>query len=121
MQFSFEERVTLKASRGSWEGVVSAEPEHGPQGPEYIVHPLDENRDDRKSIRVRETDIEPNSGNFTYPNWSVGDSVVLYDQSGVIKAINGNLYDVEVDHVKKHYTITRLHRVRRWRLLIENN
>jgi len=121
MQFSFEERVTLKASRGSWEGVVSAEPDFGPQGPEYIVHPLDENRDDRQPIRVRETDIVQDSGSFNYPNWQVGDSVVLYGQSGQITAINGNEYDVEVDYVKKHYTITRKHTVRRWRLLIENN
>lgn len=121
MRFSQDEIVTLKSTRGGWDGVISEPPSVGPQGPEYVVYPLDFYRDDRHVVIVREDDIEPASGNFDYPSWSLNQSVTLYQNTGTIVSIDGNFLTVEVDHVvNKDLTVTRTHTVRRWRLLIEN-
>lgn len=123
MIYQVEEIVTLSPSRGGWQGVISQVKTVGSKWA-YLVHEFD-NTDPEVFIwqnmakLVLEEDIASSQG-FTYPNWQVGDDVVIGGLAGTIEAISGTTYSIRVNQQEKHYTKSRLHEVPRWRLLIEN-
>lgn len=116
-----DEIVTLTAARGGWQGVISKVTSVGDKTA-YLVHALKYEVYSRIVDVVLAEDIESSQG-FSYPNWQVGDEVVIYDWQGTITAINDTDYIVEIKQPRKelYYTQIRTHKVPRWRLLIENN
>lgn len=67
---------------------------------------------------VAEADIA--EGPLEPPVFKVGQAVQLAGRGGIITAVNGDVYTVEVELVRQFYILTRQHTVPAWRLAIEN-
>ena len=117
--YSINDKVTLSAARGGWDGFVT-EIINGP-GTTYLyrVCSADSGNLDEGNQLVSELDI---AGLLDPPDFSLSQNISLYGRAGIITAVNGDTFDIEVEwNPNEHMTLTRTHAsVPLWRVAIEN-